>query len=350
MRSELAKAGVYLGMLALLTGITWAAGANTSADVHISSTSPNSNYGTATGINVGGGNTALIQFDLSQLPSGLTAAQIAKATMTFYVNSAPVPGAVDLSQVTSAWTESGVTFNTRPTYLAPFASGVATAASRQYVTVDVTTLVQNWVTGGASNYGVQISAAASAPTTALVLDSKENQTTSHPAFLDVVVQSYGPAGPSGPAGATGATGATGLTGATGATGPMGPSGAAGATGPSGPKGATGATGASGSNGATGATGATGPSGAAGPGAVSGSITSTGGVQVGTQFTVSHTGTGTYHLTIPSGTLGSGTLSIIISPLGATLNGFSGSTGGGGLSIDISLSADAPWTFIAVEAN
>jgi hypothetical protein len=34
-----------------------------------------------------------------------------------------------------------------------------------------------------------------APTTAIMIDSKENQTTGHPAFLYVVIQSVGRAGP-----------------------------------------------------------------------------------------------------------------------------------------------------------
>lgn len=77
----------------------------------------------------------------------------------------------------------------------PFLLGVPATVSRQFVTVDVTQLVKNWVTGAATNFGVQISAAALASTTAIVPDSKENQTTSHPAFLDVALQSVGPAGP-----------------------------------------------------------------------------------------------------------------------------------------------------------
>ena len=105
----------------------WAAGANAAADTYVSSTGPASNFGTATAINIGGGNAGLIQFDLSQLPPGLTVAQINKATMTFYVNTAAIPGSVDISQVTSAWSEGGVNNGNRPTYLAPFALAVATA-------------------------------------------------------------------------------------------------------------------------------------------------------------------------------------------------------------------------------
>jgi hypothetical protein len=268
--------GAWMAALLLVPGGAWAAGANAIADTYVSSTSPASNFGTATTISVGGGNTGLIQFDLSGLPAGLAAANINKATMTFYVNTVAIGGSVDIAQVTSAWTEAGVNNSNRPTFLSPFLLGVPTGVSRQYVTVDVTQLVKDWVTGVAQNFGVQISAAAAAPTTAIVLDSKENQTTSHPAFLDVVIQSVGPAGPTGPQGTAGAAGPTGPTGPlgpqgvagpTGPTGPIGTAGAAGPTGPLGPQGVagpTGPTGPIGTAGAAGPTGPLGPQGVAGP--------------------------------------------------------------------------------------
>ena len=265
--------GVCVAALLLAPVGAWAAGANANADTYISSTAPASNFGTATTINIGSGNTGLIQFDLSGLPAGLAAANIDKATMTFYVNTVAIAGAVDIAQVTSAWTETGVNNGNRPTYLSPFLLGVATTTSRQYVTVDVTQLVKDWVTGVATNFGVQISAAASASTTAIVLDSKENQTTSHPAFLDVVIQSVGPAGPtgpqgtagaSGPAGPTGPTGPIGTAGAAGPTGPLGPQGVAGPTGPTGPLGAAGAAGPTGPLGPQGVAGPAGPTGPIGP--------------------------------------------------------------------------------------
>ena len=252
--------GVCAVGVLLIPAAANAAGANANADTYISSTSSGSNFGTATAANIGGGNTTLLQFDLGTLPAGLAAANINKATMTFFVNTVAVAGGVDISQVTSAWSESGVTFTTRPTYLAPFLINVPTAVNRQYITVDVTQLVKDWVTGVSPNYGVQVSAAAGAPSTAVVLDSKENATTSHPAFLDVVIESVGPQGPTGP---TGPAGAAGVTGPTGPAGPAGVAGPTGATGPAGVAGVTGPTGPAGPAGVAGPTGATGPVGAAG---------------------------------------------------------------------------------------
>src|SRR4051794_5570244 len=132
-----------LAALILVPAGAFAAGANANADTYVSSTSPASNFGTATSVNVGVGSNALIQFDLSGLPAGLTVNQINKATMTFYVNTALTAGGVDISQVTSAWAETAVNNNNRPTYLSAFALNVATATSKQYVTVDVTQLVKD---------------------------------------------------------------------------------------------------------------------------------------------------------------------------------------------------------------
>ena len=272
---------------------SWATGINVSGDAYVSpGANANLNYGTLTSISVGPlgvanaqGNSALIQMNLSALPAGLTAGNIQKATLTVYVNKVLVGGGLDFAQVTGAWTETGVTFNTQPGTASAFAVNVPVTASGNYVTVDVTSLVKGWVQGTFPNDGVEITAALASPATQVVLDSKEATTTSHPAYLDVTVVSVGPAGATGSAGATGATGTTGIAGVTGSTGPVGatgPNGAsgiagatgpAGAIGPTGPAGATGPagpTGANGTNGATGATGTNGNNGAAGPTGTNGS--------------------------------------------------------------------------------
>ena len=54
-------------------------------DTHVDVNHTTTNYGTAEVVGVGNGRTALIQFDLSSLPAGTTAAQIGKATVRFYV-------------------------------------------------------------------------------------------------------------------------------------------------------------------------------------------------------------------------------------------------------------------------
>ena len=230
-------------LLSLLVALLLSAGqahattATLIADTHLSTAQPAINFGTLTNLAVGNGFTSLLQFDLSPLPTGTTAAQVSRATLRLFVNRADTPGLLSLSPVTSTWGEYSVTSSSAPLMGSSIAvTQVSTAG--QYVTIDVTNTVQAWITTPASNFGLALTAG----TAVLQFDSKENDLTSHPAELDITLASsaaagtVGPAGPQGPqglAGSQGPAGPQGLTGATGATG------ASGAPGPSGPQGPTG---------------------------------------------------------------------------------------------------------------
>ena len=260
-------------------------------DTYVTSVTPTINFGTLGTLNVGGGASSLIQMDLTRLITlGISPAQIQQASMTVYVNKVVAAGGVDVALVTSTWGETAVTFNTKPTVGTPFASNLNTSTGGTYLTFDVTAQVQGWLSVPANNFGVQISAAVSSPATQIVLDSKENTATSHPAFLDVVLATgggtpgatgaTGATGLAGPAGATGSTGAAGVAGAAGATGATGVAGPAGVTGPTGAAGVAGpagATGVAGPAGATGVAGATGATGVAGPAGTTGAAGATGPV-------------------------------------------------------------------------
>jgi Collagen triple helix repeat (20 copies) len=128
----------------------------------------------------------------------------------------------------TAWGEYSVTYATLPS-LNSASQVFSVSQIGAYVTVDVTALVQGWITAPATNFGLALTAG----TAAVQFDSKENDLTGHAPALDVTLASVGTAG------------AVGATGATGAIGPAGP---VGLTGPAGPQGATGATGATGSAG------------------------------------------------------------------------------------------------------
>ncbi|MDT7812952.1 MAG: hypothetical protein QOJ42_2868, partial [Acidobacteriaceae bacterium] len=118
-------------------------------DAHVSLTRSATNFGTLANLYVGNGNTALLQFDVNTLPSGLTASQVSRATLTVFVNRVNSGGTVSLSPVTSAWSESGVTYATIPTIGTPINSFTAATAG-QYITLDVTSVVQSWITTPAS--------------------------------------------------------------------------------------------------------------------------------------------------------------------------------------------------------
>ncbi len=229
-----------------------------------------SNFGGLATITVGSSNAfGLVQFDLTQLPAGVTAAQVQKATFTIFLDHINTGGTVNIDTVSSStpWTESGVNGNTVLGPQNAVATSVSSATANTYITVDATSAVQGWIASPTTNNGFLILANGA---TSVQFDSKENTATSHPPTLTVVLANFGP---------TGATGATGATGTAGEAARLGlgadwwdwrdraqrelarpapavrlGAGTIGATGPTG-VGATGATGATGV-GLTGATGAT----------------------------------------------------------------------------------------------
>ena len=270
-------------------------------DAHVSSARPDVNAGSLSNLDVGNGATALIQFDLGTLPSGATAAQVTRATLRLYCNRVDIPGTISVQAVNAAWSESTVTYSAFPALGAAVQSAQAGTA-QQFVTFDVTSIVQQWISAPATNHGLALTS-----TSAVVqFDSKENDQTAHAPQLEIATTGGGSTGGSGANGATGATGPTGLTGATGSIGPAGLTGA------------TGLTGASGSTGAAGVQGATGPTGAAGlPGA-----TGTAGLQGSTGFMGPAGFTGSTGLIGPTGFTGSSG--------SAGLAGATGATGSPGL--------------------
>jgi hypothetical protein len=232
-----------------------AAEATLTGDAHVNIGHLTTNYGTQSNLYVGNGNSAFLQFDLSSLPAGLTATQVSHASITLFINRVNASGVVNLSPVTSPWNESTVTFATMPSF-GPAVTGFTATAAGQYITLDVTSLVQGWVTAPSSNDGVVLTSAAAN----VLFDSKENDETGHAATLDITVTSVGPAGPMGTQGIQGIQGVQGSKGDMGSQGPMGnpgtqgPKGDAGAQGLQGPKGDTGAQGLQGPKGDTGAQG------------------------------------------------------------------------------------------------
>ena len=340
------RAAVFLAPAMAAGELVCGAQATLVADAHVNSALPTVNSGGISNLNVGGGYTALLQFDLSLLPAGATAAQVQRAVLRVYCNRVTTAGTVSLMPVTGPWGESSVTFATMPGVGTPVASLAVTQAG-QFVAADVTALVQGWVSAPATNNGVALAAAAAA----VQFDSKENDESSHPATLEVVLVDAGPAGiagatgATGPAGAVGPIGATGATGAAGAVGPAGiagptglpgPMGAMGATGPMGAAGPTGATGAQGLQGSTGSIGPAGPAGPQGAMGTVGPTGSTGATGPGgaaasvTVGTVTTGAAGTQAAVTNTGTSGAAVLNFTI-PQGAAGTGGSGGGGGGGTS-------------------
>ncbi len=175
-----------------------------SDDSYTLSSTPATNYGTKNTLLVeSAGATTFLRFDLTSIPPSVTGSMVAKATLKIYVATVPTAGSFNVVLVTSAWTESTITANNSPTLGSAIASAVpvTTADKNQYVLVDVTAAVVDWLSGTA-NDGIAL---VPDGTVSFTLNSKETTTTSHPAELDIVLS-----GPPGPI--TGVTAGAGLTG------------------------------------------------------------------------------------------------------------------------------------------
>src|SRR5215471_9481634 len=99
----------------LVTAQASAVEATLTADAHVNSARPEANSGAISNLNVGGGYTALLQFDLGTLPAGTTASQISRAVLRLYCNRADTPGLVTVQPVNASWGEYSVTYTTLPT-------------------------------------------------------------------------------------------------------------------------------------------------------------------------------------------------------------------------------------------
>ena len=211
-----------------------------SADTFVSNSTPKLNYGPSISLLVGPGTTSYVQFNLSGIPAGTT---ISKASLRLYVDAVSGSGTLDVFQVTSSWTESKVTYNTRPTQQSVSAIvgssvPITSASWNQFLLIDITPLAQGWVNGTIPNNGVAL--ALTSGSGIFSFDSKESFLTGNGPELEIALASG--TGPQGPAGAQGPQGAVGPAGAQGPQGLQGAMGLMGATGPQGPVGPAGTNG------------------------------------------------------------------------------------------------------------
>ena len=223
-------------------------------DAYTSSYNPAKRFGKKKRLAVSGSRRSFLKFSLSTLPSGTVAADIEKATLKLFASKRRRAGSFDVFAVTCPWSERRITHRTAPV-LADHAetwAPVSVGGANQFVTVDLTTLVRDWVdfiaTSGASGRANNGVALVSNSRFSAEIDSKESDSTAHDAALEIVLTGGGGVGPAGPIGPAGAAGPQGLAGADGANG------APGADGAPGPQGVQGLAGADGANGAPGPTG------------------------------------------------------------------------------------------------
>jgi len=253
------KALSLAGAMAFLTGVSASAWSSPTlvADSTVSNPFvPGVRHGADPDVRVNSGNSGFLRFALaSSLPTGVTGADINKATLKLFLSTVSRAGKLTIRRVNEEWQEASIPVGgIEPTLdlLTPAHTfRIRKAYAGRWIELDITNLVKDWIALSATNKGLALTAENGSLLDALI-DSKENKATGHQAVLDVVLnKSTGATGAKGDTGATGATGVKGDTGATGITGAKGDIGATGATGVKGDTGATGATGAKGDTGATG---------------------------------------------------------------------------------------------------
>ncbi len=163
------------------------------ADAHIrwGSAYQDTNYGTASTLSTavyssstGTWTRSLVHYDLSSIPAGST---IQSATLYGYRSVGTSTPAIDVFRVTGPWTETGVTWTTRPE-VATARTGVATSpAETAWIGWDVTPDVLAYTNGSATNYGWMLTVTGDEirPSTNLrcILNSREN--TANSTYLQI---------------------------------------------------------------------------------------------------------------------------------------------------------------------
>lgn len=131
------------------------------ADSTVQSGYPNANNGSSTVMLAGYYSSAqvmrgLVQFNLSGIPSSTP---IGQARLWLYLSSSREPTqstarTIATYRVASAWTESSVTWNTRPSFGSMYNWISIPHNAFGWYSVDVTTLMREWVSGQYPNYGI----------------------------------------------------------------------------------------------------------------------------------------------------------------------------------------------------
>src|SRR5262245_36492493 len=166
-KASITAAAVAWGLLLCAPMAAHAVNATLSDDAYTQSPSgTGTNYGVKKDLRVQGppaSNTiwkSFIQFDMSTLPSGTTSSDVSKATLKLFVNKVTAAGSFEVHVVNTGWTEPTITGASSPTIGALIAVNptvaVTTASKGEFVTVDLTAEVMDWIDTPSSNHGIAL--------------------------------------------------------------------------------------------------------------------------------------------------------------------------------------------------
>ncbi len=151
--TPLLVAALVLALVPTMPALADTVAFTSTADSWLSSRSGETgNHGSDTELRIMAGNRyPLVMFDLSSIPSEAT---ITSARMRTYVSTSFVSGGtVDAHRITSTWTESGVTWSSRPSYSGTATSSISVTGTGWTPYWDVTSDVLAFRSGTYTNYG-----------------------------------------------------------------------------------------------------------------------------------------------------------------------------------------------------
>lgn len=177
----------------------------------------------------------LVQFDLSSLPEGTDGDDVLRANLWLTVEDVSVAGSFEVVALNSPWQETNLLLGNAPQTIEPVNTPtpkyLGLADESNQIAIDVTTLVQDWLSGTTNN-GLLMRLTDNSSLSTKFASREATDVGSRPR-LEITLASSGVTGEMGPPGPQGDPGPAGPD------GPIGPQGNAGVPGADGPAGATG---------------------------------------------------------------------------------------------------------------
>jgi len=183
-----------------IVGLAMSGNTTVNQDTYIAQNKPTDNYGTDSTISVDSQDTqsqrGLIQFNLSSIPANsIINSAILRLYTTAVKNAADHHMNISVYRLTSNWTESGATWNNKNSSTAwttaggdfdstKFATTVVNASGTYYYW-NITILVQGWVNGSWTNYGLILNGSGYTADAYKAFGSSNNPNTSRWPLLTI---------------------------------------------------------------------------------------------------------------------------------------------------------------------
>ena len=142
--------------------------------------------GRAARLPVSASRNGLIRFDAGAFSNSVPSTNVASARLILYVSTVLKPGAITVHRVTKNWSE---VFNSGPVVVPSFdpaplaAIAVPAGLARQFVIIDVTATVKEWLADPASDFGFAF--VSENGIASVLLGAKEGPAAGYPATLQI---------------------------------------------------------------------------------------------------------------------------------------------------------------------